>query len=182
MSQDNPQDNPAGGSSSETPQFGQPSPSQQPYGQPGQQPGQPYGQQPYGQQPYGQPGQQPGQPYGQGQQPYGQQPAYQPGTPMPAYGPHGGVYGGNEHPQGTMILILGIVSIVFCQLTGPFAAIMGRRALKEIDASGRVYTNRGQVQAGFVCGIIGCVLLVLVVLYIVFIFGAIILAATSAGG
>jgi len=161
MSQDNPQDNPAGGSSSETPQFGQPSPSQQPYGQPGQQPG---------------------QPYGQGQQPYGQQPAYQPGTPMPAYGPHGGVYGGNEHPQGTIILILGIVSIVFCQLTGPFAAIMGRRALKEIDASGRVYTNRGQVQAGFVCGIIGCVLLVLVVLYIVFIFGAIILAATSAGG
>ena len=59
----------------------------QPYGQLGQQPGQPYGsffgQQPYGQQPYAQSfGQQTyGQPFGQqpfGQQPFGQQPFGQP--------------------------------------------------------------------------------------------------------
>jgi hypothetical protein len=84
-----------------------------------------------------------------------------------------------EHPQATVILVLGILSIVFCQITGPFAWIMGRKALREIDASGQTYSNRGQVQAGMICGIVGSVLLVLVILYLIFFFGIIGLAATS---
>lgn len=85
---------------------------------------------------------------------------------------------GAEHPQGTLILVLGIVSIVLCQLTGPVAWIMGRKALREIDASRQPTTNRGQVMAGMICGIIGTVFLVIAVLYVVF---ALVVFAGAAG-
>lgn len=81
---------------------------------------------------------------------------------MPSYG--GPVYSGIEHPQGTLILILGILSIVVCQLTGPFAWSMGRKAIREIDASGQTYTNRGVVQAGMICGIVGTAFLAIGIL------------------
>jgi hypothetical protein len=138
-----------------------PQPGEQPYGTPppsfdpsptghvpyGQQPPGPpsYGQPPYGQQGYGQ--------QGYGQAPYGQQ----------AYGGYvpGAYQGPREHPQGTIVLVLGILSIVFCGVLGPFAWVMGNTALKEIDASPGSYTNRGQVQAGRICGIITSVLMIL---------------------
>jgi len=87
--------------------------------------------------------------------------------------------GGLEHPQGTVILILGILSIVICQILGPFAWVMGRRALTEIDASGRAYTNRTMVQAGMICGIIGTVFLALGLVWLVFVIIVSIGAATS---
>ncbi|MFI7612590.1 DUF4190 domain-containing protein [Nonomuraea terrae] len=65
------------------------------------------------------------------------------------------------HPNGTTILVLGILSLVICSFLGPFAWAMGNRALREIDASGYFFDNRGQVQAGRVCGIISTVLLCL---------------------
>ncbi len=92
----------------------------------------------------------------------------------PAYG-----YVGMEHPQGTLILILGIISIVFCQFTGPFAWVMGRKALREIDSSGTPFSNRGQVQAGMICGIVGSVLLILGLLYIIFMVVIVGVAATT---
>ena len=127
--------------------------------------------------PYDQPA-----PYGQaapyGQQPasYGQQPPYA-AAPPAAYG--GAVYSGIEHPQGTLILILGILSIVICGVTGPFAWSMGRKALREIDSSGQPYSNRGQVQAGMICGIVGSVFLVLGILYLIFVVLIFGMAATS---
>ncbi|MGW4802239.1 DUF4190 domain-containing protein [Nonomuraea sp. NPDC004297] len=66
-----------------------------------------------------------------------------------------------SHPNGTTILVLGILSLVVCTFIGPFAWSMGNRALREIDESGRHYDNRSQVQAGRVCGIIGSVMLIL---------------------
>ncbi|MBK7272243.1 MAG: DUF4190 domain-containing protein [Actinomycetales bacterium] len=84
-----------------------------------------------------------------------------------------------EHPQGTLILILGILSIVFCGFTGPFAWVMGRKAMREIDTSGQPYSNRSQVQAGMITGIIGSVILVLGVLYFVFVFFIVGMAASS---
>ncbi|PZG13616.1 DUF4190 domain-containing protein [Nonomuraea aridisoli] len=63
------------------------------------------------------------------------------------------------HPNGTTILVLGILSLVICSFLGPFAWAMGTRALREIDSSGHYFDNRGQVQAGRVCGIISTVLL-----------------------
>lgn len=96
---------------------------------------------------YPPPPQDPNQPNPYGQQPYGQQP---PG------------YGGGDHPRGTTILVLGILSLVCCGLfTGIPAIIMGRSALAEIDAAPGRYTNRGTVKAGYICGIIGTALSVL---------------------
>jgi hypothetical protein len=77
---------------------------------------------------------------------------------QPPYGsPYGG-YGGYEHPQGTTILVLGILSLVVCSLLGPFAWVMGNNALAEIDRNPRAYSNRGMVQAGRICGIVGTVI------------------------
>jgi len=167
------------------PGYGQPAP-QSPYGQPAQ-PGAGYPG--YGQ---GQPGYGQGQPgYGQAGydpatgQPYGQQ-AYGPGYPYPsgpvpgAYGStpgYGGVYG-QDHPQGTIVLILGILGIVMCGVLAPIAWIMGRKALREVDASGATVSNRGQLQAGMVCGIIGTVLWGLGILA----YGALIVFVASSAG
>jgi hypothetical protein len=122
-----------------------PSYNQQPgYQQPGyqQQPPQPGYQQPqqgYAQQPY------PPQPYGQGYA--------QPNYAMP-----------QEHPQGTTILVLGICGIVVCNILGPIAWQMGNKAIKEMDAQpGVVFSNRGLVNGGRICGIIGTVILGLLV-------------------
>lgn len=101
-----------------------------------------------------------------------------PGYGPPGYGPPpGNGYGGYpaEHPQGTTILVLGIVSVVFTfvcglgALLGPVAWIMGNKAIKEIDASPQLCTNRGQIQGGRVCGIIASALLLLGVAFFVFI-------------
>ncbi|GAB2921921.1 DUF4190 domain-containing protein [Nonomuraea fastidiosa] len=87
----------------------------------------------------------------------------------PDYGP--GYYGPppQSHPNGTTILVLGILSIVVCSFIGPFAWVMGNKALKEIDASGYYYENRSQIQAGRICGIIGTVFLILAALFVAFI-------------
>ncbi len=70
------------------------------------------------------------------------------------------------HPKGTTVLVLGIVSF-FCFgiITGTIAFFMGTAALKEIDAVPGRYSNRGQVNAGRICGIIGAILNVLSIIY-----------------
>lgn len=85
--------------------------------------------------------------------------------PPPSYGAPQYGYGGTpaEHPRGTTILVLGILSIVCCGLfTGIPAIVMGKKALAEIDAQppGAI-SNRGSVKAGYICGIIGTALFVL---------------------
>ena len=92
---------------------------------------------------------------------------------MPPPPPLGGGYGvyvpPREHPQGTTILVLGILSLVVCGLLGPFAWVMGSKALLEMDASPGVWSNRGNVTAGRICGIISsCLLAVGIVLAILF--------------
>ena len=93
-----------------------------------------------------------------------------PGGPYPAFGqqpppgyPRSSPYGGGElrtHPQGTTVLVLGILSLVVCSLLGPVAWTIGNRALREIDTSpGINYTNRGSVNAGRICGIVATCLL-----------------------
>ena len=109
-------------------------PSQQdPYAQPGQQYPQSGGQQtPYGQQspmPYGQ---QSPMPYGQQQQPYTMPPT-------------------QEHPQGTLILIFGILGI-FITIFAPIAWYLGNKARREIAASGASYANESQINTGRMLG------------------------------
>lgn len=86
----------------------------------------------------------------------------EPPPPPPQYGapqpPYGGAPAPN-HPRATLVLILGILSIPCCGLfTGVPAIIIGRNALREIDANPGRYGGRGQVNAGYICGIIGTVL------------------------
>ena len=96
--------------------------------------------------------------------PYGQGPQYGYGYPPPGYGV--------EHPQGTTVLVLGILSLVICGIIGPFAWSMGNRALAEIDAAPPGYfRNRGNVAAGRICGIIATILLIVSVLFIIVFFG-----------
>jgi hypothetical protein len=63
--------------------------------------------------------------------------------------------------RGTLILVLGILSLIVCGFLGIPAWIMGSNDLKEIDAgtmdpSGRSLTNTGRI-----CGMIGTILLIL---------------------
>ncbi|HKX13747.1 MAG TPA: hypothetical protein VJN19_01025 [Propionibacteriaceae bacterium] len=143
----------------------QPSP-QTPYTQPGQQYPQgagqpaPYGQQspmPYGQQPYGQ------QPYGQ--QPYGQQP-----------------YGAapQEHPQGTMILIFGILGI-FITIFAPIAWYMGNKAKKEIQASGIQFSNEQNISVGRMLGKIFTIIAIVSIVLVIILWIVIGVVAASQG-
>ncbi|MGI5222553.1 DUF4190 domain-containing protein [Nocardia sp. CA-290969] len=98
--------------------------------------------------------------------------------PPPAYGYPG--YGPpQDHPQATTVLILGIISF-FCAVTGPFAWVMGKKALNEIDASGGTIGGRSNVMIGYVLGIITSVLLIIyLVLVVLFIVIAIVGAASA---
>ena len=98
-----------------------------------------------------------------------------PGAGAPAYA---GMY--PEASQATTILVLGILSIVVCQILGPFAWVMGNKEIEAIDAGRRPPENRSNANAGRITGIIGTVLLALSILGILFflvVFGS--LAATE---
>jgi hypothetical protein len=152
---------------------------QNPQGQPGSDPyQQPPGQYPGGSSPYGQPsptpyGQQPPAPYGQQPPaPYGQQ-------PPAAYGqPYGGV-ASQEHPQGTIVFVLGIVGIFF-GVCAPIAWYLGNKTLREITASGASYSNVSQIRTGRMLGKVFTILyIVFIVLYIVFVVVILGLAASQ---
>jgi uncharacterized membrane protein len=109
-------------------------------------------------------GQQPG--YGQQQPGYGQQSAYGQQYPPAQVNPYAAYSVGPEHPQGTVILVLGILGF-FTFITGIIALVMGRKAMREINASGQVYSNRSQVQIGYILGIVTTILGSLYVLAII---------------
>ncbi len=93
--------------------------------------------------------------------------------PPPSYQPP------PNHPQSTTVLILGILSLVVCQLIGPFAWRMGNRVLGEIDASGGAYGGRESVNIGRILGIIGTALFALSILALIFFVVVAGLAATT---
>ncbi|MFD6352554.1 DUF4190 domain-containing protein [Nocardia tengchongensis] len=120
-------------------------------------------------------------PQSQGQQPnYYQQPGYNPGyqPPLPGYYPPG-YYGAPapDHPQAVVVLILGVMSLVFCQLLGPVAWIMGGKARREIAESNGAIGGSGMVTAGWICGIVATAVILLAILFVVF---AIIVGAVGA--
>jgi hypothetical protein len=97
--------------------------------------------------------------------PYGAQPY---GAYPPAYGA-----GQPEHPSATTAMVLGIVGLVgiaFCGgltlVVSPFAWVIGRRAVREIDAEPGRYSGRDKANAGKIMGMIGTILLALGVLAI----------------
>lgn len=129
----------------------------------------PYGRDPYGQNPYGQPGSDPDQQPAQGQYgPPGAQPPYAPqgGHPYPVARPN--------HGLAVPALVLGIVSVVVCGigiLAGIPALVMGRKAVREIDASNGQLEGRSLATAGWITGLVGTILSVLVILLYAALFG-----------
>jgi hypothetical protein len=79
-------------------------------------------------------------------------PQFQAGEP-PA--PYGQLYvpPPREHPQGTLILIFGIIGI-FVTIFAPIAWYLGSKARKEIQASGIQYSNESNVNAGRILGMV----------------------------
>jgi len=76
-----------------------------------------------------------------------------------------------EDSQATTVLVLGILSLVVCQILGPIAWVMGNNELAGIDAGRRPPQNRGTAQAGRILGIISTVLMIIgVVFLVVFLF------------
>jgi hypothetical protein len=69
-----------------------------------------------------------------------------------------------EHPKGTAILILGILSLICFAPLGIAAWLMGNTAIREIDGAPGRYSNRQTVQIGRILGIVGTVILILGVL------------------
>ncbi|MEV0331166.1 DUF4190 domain-containing protein [Nocardia sp. NPDC050717] len=70
-----------------------------------------------------------------------------------------------DHPQANLVLILGILGLAFCGLCAPFAWLKGRAVLAEIDASQGRVGGRSAVYAGYICGLIGTILLAVMVLF-----------------
>jgi hypothetical protein len=89
--------------------------------------------------------------------PYGAPPAPPPSSPV----------------NGTLILVLGILSIVFCGcgvILGPIAIVMGSNGLKTLDQYGDPLNQRGSTNSGRICGIIGTITSVLFIIgYIILI-------------
>lgn len=98
----------------------------------------------------------------------------------PAYPPPAAPVGPQEHPQSTLVLVLGILSIFCCGIfTGIPAIIIGRSALREVKASNGAMTE-GNLKAGFICAIIGTVWTALVIVaYVAIVVIAIIVGASS---
>lgn len=92
----------------------------------------------------------------------------QPPQPLqPQYPPQAPIQYAPDHPKATTSLVLGILGLVVCGIIAPFAWVMGKRTVSEIDASGGRLGGRGAAQAGYVLGVIGTVLLGLGVLVLV---------------
>jgi hypothetical protein len=100
-------------------------------------------------------------------------------TPPPAWPPQPGVPSPYGAPQSssnaTLILVLGILSIFFFQIIlGPIAWILGNNALK----SGAVDpAQMSQINTGRICGIIGTVLGLLILVTYIVVFSTVGLAA-----
>jgi len=92
--------------------------------------------------------------------PPGGQPPWppQPGSPSPYGVPQ-------QSGNGTLILILGILSIVCLQILGPVAWIMGNNALAAINSGAGNPSELGNVTAGRICGMVGTGFLVLGIVY-----------------
>ena len=78
-----------------------------------------------------------------------------------------------DHPESTKAMVLGIVSLVggltcfLPILLGPYAWVVGRRAVRQVDAEPGRWDGRSQALAGYVMGVIATVLLVLGVLALI---------------
>ena len=65
--------------------------------------------------------------------------------------------------RGVLILVLGILGIVCCFICGIIAWVMGNNDMRQMDAGRMDQTGRGITQAGKICGIVGIILNIIVI-------------------
>jgi hypothetical protein len=97
-------------------------------------------------------------------------------TPQPPVVPN------NQPPrssQATTILIIGIISIICCQIAGPIAWYLGRQELGKIRAGAVSTQDEGTAKAGMILGMISSILLMLALLWVIFFGGLAFLAALA---
>lgn len=75
--------------------------------------------------------------------------------------------GGVEPHRGPMILVLGILGIVVCGVTGIFAWVLGKRDLDLIRRGLMDREGEGLTRAGYILGIVGTILFMLQLLLVV---------------
>lgn len=66
-----------------------------------------------------------------------------------------------EHPQGTLVLVLGILGFFVAGICAPFAWYLGNKALRESRATGVTFSNQQSIVVGRILGIIMTILLLL---------------------
>jgi hypothetical protein len=84
-------------------------------------------------------------------------------------GPYGGGFA-QPHPQGTTVLVLGIVGLVVCPIVSIVGWVQGNRALHEIDANPQAYNNRQNVVIGRILSMVGVGLWALGIIFYVLLF------------
>jgi hypothetical protein len=72
---------------------------------------------------------------------------------------------GRPHPQGTLVLVLGILGLVLCPVVAVLGLLRGNQALAEIKARPYAYSNRTSVVVGRVLSILTLVVWGLVILF-----------------
>ncbi len=87
---------------------------------------------------------------------------FQPYQPRPYGQPYPALP--QPHPQGTTVLVLGILGL-FVALCAPFAWFIGSKALKEIKASGARFSNEDQIRVGRMLGKIITILAIIALVF-----------------
>lgn len=95
---------------------------------------------------------------------------------QPPVNPINNQFGQNVLPNSTAVLVLGILSIVFCicygfigLVLGIIAVILGSKGMSLYNANPGAYTpaSFNNLKAGRICGIIGLILSILMVIFII---------------
>lgn len=95
----------------------------------------------------------------------------QPPQPPPPPQPYGYYPPTPPTPSSaTTALVLGIISLVVCQILGIAAIIIGRNSMREIDASQGRLGGRSTAQAGFILGIVSTTLFFLAIIFVAVVF------------
>jgi hypothetical protein len=95
---------------------------------------------------------------------------YNPHAHMPppqTYGTYGASY--MLPSRAGTVLTLGILSLVVCTILGPIAWSMGNEEMRRMDAGETDPSQRGSVNAGRICGIIGTAFLIFSAVIIMFV-------------
>jgi hypothetical protein len=93
------------------------------------------------------------------------------GSGMAPPPPRVGGAAGQNQTLAIVSLVLGVISILICQLTGPVAIVLGFMARGKAKNNPSEYTGSGLALGGIITGLIGTLFLILAIFYLIFVFG-----------